>query len=218
MIVVYFITFIISALIFYIGSTNIIGANSRIFLKALLFMVLESPIIYLVVWKLIINNLGNSYLNDEDEMRSLAFISIIAFPIITLMLNMGLLVTLNKALDKSLPKKRYLSCIGKKKYFATNSPKDKKAFKRKKTSFSYDVYYNTWVSDVTITRNVQSNNFDRYQIGDVVSVNTWPGYFGFEYYDNLIDVDKNLFPDNTQFPLTEDEAKELMEQKKESEM
>ena len=55
-------------------------------------------------------------------------------------------------------------------------------------------------------------------MGDVVSVNTWPGYFGFEYYDNLIDVDKNLFPDNTQFPLTEDEAKQLMEQKKESEM
>jgi hypothetical protein len=53
-----------------------------------------------------------------------------------------------------------------------------------------------------------------FNIGDIVSTNTRKGFFGYEYYDNLVREDKTLFPQNTKFPLTEEEAKKLMIQEK----
>ena len=189
-----------------IGS-NIIETHGRIFLRAFLWTIFESPIIYFLVWKMFLSKILNAYVDSENEIATCSFYSLIGIPICAIIINMGIIEYLNSSWDKSESVKWYLTVINKQVHTHRNS-------KTHSTSYSYHVYFTSWLSRNTFEKKVTSYEYSNFNVNDVVCVNTKSGYFGYPYYTTLYLVDKKQFPSGTRFPISEEEANPLIEQQK----
>ena len=93
-----------------IGS-NIIETHGRIFLRAFLWTIFESPIIYFLVWKMFLSKILNAFVDSENEIATCGFYSLIGIPICAIIINMGIIEHLNSSWDKSESVKWYLTVI-----------------------------------------------------------------------------------------------------------
>lgn len=102
---------------------KLVDTNGKIFMFGLIMTILEIPLIYYVIWKMILEKIADA-MSYEDNVKNLcSFLSFIALPIIFTALNMIIIETLNESMDKSKPIKRYLA-VTKKYYEVMSRSKD----------------------------------------------------------------------------------------------
>ncbi len=188
-------------------SENLIETNGKIFLFGFIMTLLEIPIIFYLVWKMILKNIVNAMFYDENEKKVASFYSFLALPIIFTSLNMIIIENMNQSLDKSIPVKRYLA-VTRKYYKVMNRSKDDP-----RTNLHY-IDLTSWLSNNTFTVRISNKEYNNTETNDVYEANTKSGFFGFSYYDSLHKIDRSIFPDGTKFPLNEKEAIKLIEEKK----
>jgi hypothetical protein len=70
------------------------------------------------------------------------------------------------------------------------------------------------LSNNKFTVRISHKEYENTAINDVYEANTQSGYFGFGYYTSLRKTDRNIFPTDTKFPLTEEERIKLLENTK----
>ncbi len=204
---IYFFTFGILGTFSIVSGRNIVGADNAILKKASFYTLLESPLLFLI-W-LFLKNFARKYLY-ESEMKIFALMSIFFIPLISIQFNEGVLEILNSRLDKSIPVPYYLKITRKHLSTHTNS-------KSRTTSHSYHIFLTSWNGSKDFECNLSKWEFDRYFEKDIVKVQTRKGYFGFEYYlpfSPSDKVDSKLFPKDTVFPLTEEEAQKIINSSK----
>ena len=187
-------------------SENIIDTNGKVFLFGLLLTIVEIPFIYFFIWKKILKNIAENMAYDEKEIPLCGFFSFIALPIVFTSLNMMVIDSLNESLDKSQPIKRYLA--------VTHSYS--KAMSRSRGDHRTDTHYmelTSWISKKPFTVRITRKEFENTNPNDVYEAITRSGFFRFNYYQSLKRIDKSIFPDGTKFPLNEEQAAKLKEEK-----
>ena len=190
---------------------NIIESNGIITAIGVILTLLEFPIIFSTIWKKFLEKIIHAELDIVVEKVICHVISIIVLLLVFTYINMIMIEVINKVLDFSKPVKRYLTVTDKKRdtYYYSKSHKK---------SFSYSIYIKSWVSNNSFSIIVPDNEYNKYHIGDVLETNTKSGFFGFPHYDKLKKIDKIILPVRTKFPITEEEAKPLIEKKKQEEI
>lgn len=187
-------------------SENMVDTNGKVFLYGFLITLLEIPIIYYIVWKMIIKKIAEVMFYDESEKAQAAFFSFLALPIIFTSINMIVIDSLNESFDKSKPVKRYLE--------VTRTYSQAMHRSRDRRTDTKHMELTSWVSKGTFSVRITKKEFENTNQNDVYEAITRSGFFGFSYYKSLKKIDKNIFPPNTTFPLNEDEALKLIEEKK----
>lgn len=187
-------------------SENLIETNGKIFLFGFIMTLLEIPIIFYLVWKMILKNIVNAMFYDENEKKVASFYSLLALPIIFTSINMIVIDSLNESFDKSKPVKRYLE--------VTRTYSQAMHRSRDRRTDTKHMELTSWVSKGTFSVRITKKEFENTNQNDVYEAITRSGFFGFSYYKSLKKIDKNIFPPNTTFPLNEDEALKLIEEKK----
>ena len=185
---------------------NLVDTNGKVFMYGLLMTILEIPVIYYMVWKMILEKIADAISYDENQKALCSFYSKLALPIAFTFLNMIIIENLNQSLDKSKPTKRYL----------TVTRKYSKAMTRSSGDPRTDTHYidiTSWLSNKTFTTRITREEYNNYNVNDVIQATTNSGYFGFSYYTSLRKIDKSIFPDGTKFPLNEEQALKLIEEK-----
>ena len=197
--------FFVLSLIFFIYEDNdlddiyLIPYGGYIFLRALFFTAIEAGIFYLCR-SFIQNKLFKINLSKEDS-SIICYASIIGL----LLFNTALLEKLNISLDKSKVIKRFVKITLKDKYTS-----------RKHKTEHYSIYFQSWknsflFSDLKLKAN--EDTFYKLDSKKIICLPTKKGFFGFDYLVNqrsIYTVDKELFPADTKFPLTEEEANKIM--------
>ncbi len=121
-------------------------------------------------------------------------------------INSGLIYFLNQKLDSKKPIIRYLKVIDRTISEAGSSRKNKKTY------YNYNIHLTSWRKNsfkIKCSENEYNNN--KYKRGEIVKIKTSVGYFGMEYYYNEFSIiDSMNFPKDTKFPITEEEANEIM--------
>ena len=187
-------------------SGNMVDTNGKVFLYGFLMTLLEIPIIYYIVWKMIIKKIAEVMFYDESEKAQASFFSFLALPIIFTSINMIIIDSLNESFDKSKPVKRYLA--------VTRTYSQAMHRSRDRRTDTKHMELTSWVSKGTFSVRITKKEFENTNQNDVFEAITRSGFFGFSYYKSLKKIDKNIFPPNTTFPLNEDEALKLIEEKK----
>ena len=187
-------------------SENIIDTNGKVFLFGFILTIVEIPFIYFFVWKNILKNIAEGMSYDEKEIPLCSFFSFIALPIIFTSINMIVIDSLNESFDKSKPVKRYLE--------VTRTYSQAMHRSRDRRTDTKHMELTSWVSKGTFSVRITKKEFENTNQKDVYEAITRSGFFGFSYYKSLKKIDKNIFPPNTTFPLNEDEALKLIEEKK----
>ncbi len=187
-------------------SENIIETNGKVFLYGLLFTIVEIPIIYFFIWKKILKNIAESLAYDEKQIPLCGFFSFLALPIIFTSLNMMVIDSINESFDKSKPEKRYLE-VTRTYSEAMHRSRDRR------TDRKYMVL-TSWVSKGTFSVRITKKEYENTNPNDVYEAITRSGFFGFNYYQSLKKIDRSIFPDGTKFPLKEEQALKLIEEKK----
>ena len=181
--------------------------NTRINLILLIVSLIESSIIIFFVWKYIIKDIIDD-IPDKDYV--LLFIMPIMLLIAPYGINSGLIYFLNQKLDSKKPIIRYLKVIDRTISEAGSSRKNKKTY------YNYNIHLTSWRKNsfkFKCTEDEYNNN--KYKRGDTVKIKTSVGYFGMEYYYNEFTIVENMkFPKGTKFPITEEQALKLIEEKK----
>ena len=163
-------------------------------------------IFYLILNKYYSNEMDFNFLNAYLILIEVTVFSII----ITQTLNCGLIYLMNKTFDNSKPIKRYLKVTNKTFHQSYSS-------KSKNETITYYLRLTSWVSDDTYLEKVSKNTYEYFSKNDIVEAVTKSGYYNMPYYVSLnLDskVDPYLFPPDTKFPLTEDEAKKIIEDRR----
>lgn len=198
-------SFFFLSLIFFIYEENdlediyLIPYGGYIFLRALFFTAIEVGIIYLCR-SFILNKILKINLSKENG-SIICYASIIGL----LLFNTALLEKLNISLDKSKVIKRFVKITLKDKYTS-----------RKHKTEHYSIYFQSWknsflFSDLKLKAN--EDTFYKLDSKKIICLPTKKGFFGFDYLVNqrsIYTVDKELFPADTKFPLTEEEANKIM--------
>ena len=186
---------------------NLVDTNGKIFMFGLIMTILEIPLIYYVIWKMILGKIADSMSYEENDKKSISFFSFIGLPILFTVLNMIIIETLNESMDKSKTVKRYLA-VTKKYYEVMSKSKD-----NPRTNRHY-INLTSWLSNNKFTVRISHQEYENTAINDVYEANTKSGCFGFGYYTSLRKTDRTIFPTDTKFPLTEQEALKLIESTK----
>lgn len=187
-------------------SEKIIDTNGKVFLFGFLLTILEIPIIYFIVWKKILKIIAENMAFDEKEIPLCGFFSFLALPIIFTSLNMMVIDSLNESFDKSKPVKRYLE--------VTRTYSKAMHRSRDRRTDTKHMELTSWVSKKPFTVRITRKEFENTNPNDVYEAITKSGYFGFAYYESLRKIDRSIFPDGTKFPITEEQALKLIEEKK----
>ena len=148
---------------------------------------------------------------DENEKKLASFYSFIALPILFTSLNMIIIDNLNLSQDKSKPVKRYLA-ITNKHYTVMSRSSD-----NPRTN-SYYIDLTSWLSKKTFSYKVSYSDYNNYKVKDVIEATTHSGFLGLSYYTSLHKIDRSIFPQDTKFPLDENQAKTLIEEKKQQDL
>ncbi len=186
---------------------NLVDTNGKVLLYGILLTILESPLIYYLIWKMILGKIADSMSYEENDKKSISFFSFIGLPILFTLLNMMAIMNLNQSLDKSKPVKRYLA-VTKKYYEVMSKSKD-----NPRTNRHY-INLTSWLSNNKFTVRISHQEYENTAINDVYEANTQSGYFGFSYYKSLRKIDSSIFPDGTKFPIDEEQAQKLIVEKK----
>ena len=185
-------------------SENLIDTNGKIFLFGFIITIIEIPIIYFFVWKMILRIIAENMANDDNEIKGCSFFSFLALPIIFTSLNMIAIESINESFDKSKPVKRYL--------MVTRTYSQAMHRSRDRRTDTKHMELTSWVSKGTFSVRITKKEYENTNPKDVYEAITKSGFFGFSYYTSLRKTDKSIFPPDTKFPLTEDEAKKYMEE------
>ena len=179
-------------------------------LFTLFISLIESSVLiyfsYLILNKYYSNEMDFNFLNAYFILIEVSVFSII----ITQTLNCGLIYLMNKTIDNSKPIKRYLKVTNKTFQQSYSS-------KSNKESTTYYLRLTSWVNDGTYLERVSKSTYDYYSKDDIIEAVTKSGYYNMPYYISLnlnSKVDPNLFPPDTNFPLTEEEAKKIIEDRR----
>ncbi len=207
---IFFITYIIIATFSIMTESsvgeNLVDTNGKIFIFGLIMTLLEIPLIYYVIWKMILEKIADAMSYEENVKKLCSFLSFIALPIIFTSINMIVIDSLNESFDKSKPVKRYLE--------VTRTYSQAMHRSRDRRTDTKHMELTSWVSKGTFSVRITKKEFENTNQKDVYEAITRSGFFGFSYYKSLKKIDKNIFPPNTTFPLNEDEALKLIEEKK----
>ena len=122
-----------------------------------------------------------------------------------LLFNSALLGKLNISLDRSKVIKRFVKITLKDKFYSQKNKRER-----------YYIYFQSWknsflFSDLKLNANEET--FYKLDSKKIICLPTKKGFFGFDYLVNqrsIYTVDKELFPADTKFPLTEEEANKIM--------
>ena len=185
---------------------KLVDTNGKIFMFGLIMTILEIPLIYYVVWKMILEKIADEISYVENDKNICSFFSFIALPIIFTALNMIIIETLNESMDKSKPIKRYLA-VTKKYYEVMSRSKD-----NPRTNRHY-INLTSWLSNNKFTVRISHQEYENTAVNDVYEVITKSGCFGFGYYNSIHKIDKSIFPDGTKFPIDENQAQKLIVEK-----
>lgn len=187
-------------------SENLVDTDGKVFMYGLLLTIIEIPVIYFMVWKLVLKHLADVMFYEENDKKLASFYSAIALPIAFIFLNMIILENLNQSLDKSKLVKRYLK--------VTRTYSQAMHRSRDRRTDTKHMELTSWVSKGTFSVRITKKEFENTNQNDVYEAITRSGFFGFNYYQSLKKIDKSIFPDGTKFPLNEEQALKLIEEKK----
>ena len=189
-----------------ITSGHMLGNNGfGIFLVALRYTFYELVIFILpfILLKMII---PDTLVEKRYLMVSL-LIGIVMFAIIMTPLNRGWVLKVNWLLDKSKGTTYYIKVL--KKY--DNS---RFFFKEAKTQ-KYYISFNSWWDKRPTELEIYSIDYDKVNEGEIYTITSYKGYYGFEYTKSISfkKVDGSRYPEDTVFPLTQEEAEKVIQSK-----
>ena len=187
-------------------SASIVTGKGIIFFISLIITVLESAFLYYVVWKKLLKPHANNIIDDETDLSTVCLFSVIFIPLILILTNMLVIEIVNKQFDLSKATKRYLVITDKKTDVSYNS-------KKHSTTYTHYLTISSWIPNEKFTKRIDEVTSALTGPGDPVMVTTKNGLFGFQYYTSFKIMNRNPFPKGTKFPLTEDEAKKILERR-----
>ena len=210
--VLVFLVFYILILAFSYANQSSIGASivsgkGIIFFISLIITVLESAFLYYVVWKKLLQPHAHKIIDDETDLSAVCLFSVIFIPLILILTNMMVIEFVNKQFDLSKATIRYLVITDKRTDVSYNS-------KRHTTTYTHYLTITSWIPNEKFTKRIDGVTMALTGPGDPVIVTTKNGLFGFQYYTTFKIMDRNPFPIGTKFPLTEDEAKKILERRR----
>lgn len=195
---------------------NIIHGYSRIIKISVILTLIEIPFLFQPSLNYIVKPTVEKTKSNEEK-QLIPLISLIAIPAIIFGINLQLSKAANMLLDFSKPEIYYFKII------KSYSERETKTNKRGKTSvyFTHYISFSSLTPGETFTRKISVEESAWLIENDVLKLTVKSGLFGVPYYKKLshdLEVDSNLFPKNTVFPVREDKAKVLMEEKKQQDI
>ena len=193
-----------------ISLENVIHLDYTFYIRSIIYTIIEGFIFYIVFWLIISKNICKLFM-EEAELKVIHVIAIITIVICSITSSVGLTLTLNEKLNKT-PAVTMFFKLEKKDFV-------KKEHKKKNTvTYDYYFYFKTWFDDSLFSYKATEGEYFRGSIGDIFKAKTYTGYFGYHYYKDLDlyrRVNESLFPEDTKFPLPEDEGNKILDKAKE---
>ena len=216
-IILYSFVFAFLSLFYFVGSHYTFSSSSIIdpyvgsyWIKILLLSVFEAAVLYALLLIIYIDLILGVHTNSIEKILFFSFLSVGLF-----LFNSPSVKLLNSLLDNSKTITRYARIINKSKYCIITSYKKGKTNKIHINIISISSWSqernNSPLIFYTFGTNYSPNN-------SVVKLEINQGFFGIEYVTKWTALDSSLFPDDTKFPLTEEEGLKALEEKKELEL
>ena len=191
-----------------LASAKAIGQiSNNLFIMLISFSIIELLFFtYLVltikkeyIWSLI------SEISDLPQKLIFIFLFMACGLYLFISINFGLIHFFNQKLDKSQLIKRYL-IINNKRSYTTQKKKGGPA------TYHFEISISSWVNEGSFKIEVAENTYNYLNIKDIITATTKSGFFGIAYFKSLDlknKVDPKIFPENTKFPITEEELEKL---------
>ena len=196
----------------YFFEDNIICRYSIIVIITSISTLIELPFLYRLSWNILIKPIIDVS-ESQIEKGLIPFITAIVILLALYGINYHILRRVNTILDFSKPEIWYFNV--KNTYFQTKYSKRSRS-RTKHITTTYYVTFPSLIPHKTFTKKISRELYGSLKIDDVLKLTVKSGLFGAPHYEKLsqeLEVDSNLFPYYTIFPVREDKAKDLMEEK-----